>query len=62
MAEIKIEKKKGLGLTWLWVLLSILLVALLLWVFWPRKNVTQPVDSLVRSGSSEMGIEIVQQS
>lgn len=34
MAEIHVEKKSG-GLAWLWILLAILLIAILVWLFWP---------------------------
>ena len=34
MAEIHVEKK-GSGMAWLWILLAILLIAVLIWLFWP---------------------------
>lgn len=46
MAEIQIERKKGGGLAWLWVLLALLLIALLLWMFWPRAEVIRPMEPL----------------
>lgn len=37
MAEIHMERKRGMG--WMWALLAILLIALLAWMFWPRRDV-----------------------
>ena len=52
MAEIRVEQERKGGLTWLWLLIALALVAAAIWYFSNSRveNVNTPADS-VRTGA-----------
>lgn len=45
MAEIHMEKRERSSMGWLWILLAILLIALLVWWFWPDEPEIAAIDT-----------------
>lgn len=45
MADINLEKKEGGSMTWLWVLIAIVLLALIAWWLMRDRDVVEPVET-----------------
>ena len=45
MADINLEKNEGGSMTWLWVLLAIVLLALIAWWLMRDRAVVEPVET-----------------